>query len=347
MTTYFSTFMSGLQEVVEEALKKDLKNSTKIELLLDGLVVYRSNEPPGNIKKIRFLNNTFILFRFYQKKLSPKVLIEKVLQEPNIITSLPLGLVKNTTRFRVIASRENQVIALDKRLLSKIETVLSRRLMLKVNRKLPDIEVWFLTRREGYAFIGLRITKTPNYEKSLYKGELRPELAHIMCLLADLGHQDVVLDPFAGYGSIPLECVKHFSVKQIFAGEKDKSVFRILRNKAVRHSPKLVVGNWNALNLDFLVKASIDKIITDPPWGFYGKEKIDIVDLYKNILGEFSRILKVNGLIVILTAQKEIFEKLVRQLSCFNLQKKYDILVSGKKAAIYRLKMIKSGNWQK
>lgn len=60
MTTYFSTFISGLGEFIAEQLKKDL-DAVEINLLLDGLVVYKSSSPVEKIKQLRYLNNSFQL----------------------------------------------------------------------------------------------------------------------------------------------------------------------------------------------------------------------------------------------------------------------------------------------
>ena len=338
MTTYFSTFISGLQEPVKKALEQDLKN-IKVKLLLDGLVVYETDKPIMEIKNLRYLNNTFILFRLLKEEVQMQNLVKSVLREPDILSRVPSELLKKVHSFRVIASKENQFVSVDKNILAKVEELISKKLKLKLNRSLPDVEVWFLMRNEGYSFVGLRITKTPNYEKTLHKGELRPELANIMCLLTELKPNDVVLDPFAGYGSIPLECAKYFKVSRIYAGEKDKSIFKPLLEKSKGLSPKLIVGKWDGLNLSSLTDNTIDKIITDPPWGVYQKETMDIKSFYEDMLKEFIRLVKSNGLLVILTAQKELFENLLNTFSQFELVGKYDVLVSGKKAAIYKMRL--------
>lgn len=336
MVSYFSTFISGCQNIVNVALKKKLED-VKIELLLDGLVVYKTNKEIEKVKDLRFLHNTFILFKYFNEPFTTTDLIKHVLQHPKIIPYVHL---KDVSSFRVIASRENQLVTINKKMLVKTETFLASKLCLKIDRTSPDTEVWFLTRNEGCAFIGLRITKKPNYEKILHKGELRPELANIMCVIADIKPTDIVLDPFAGYGSIPIECVKYFEVEKVFAGEKDKKVFEVLRNKSKEIGNRLVVGKWNALNITALTDNKIDKIITDPPWGIYENIEINIDVYYKNMLKEFSRLLKNNGKVIILTAQKKIFEKLIEDFTRFKLLKKYSILVSGKKASIYKIKKI-------
>lgn len=332
MTTYFSTFISGTQEIVEEALKKEIID-LKIVLLLDGLVVFQTKKEIEEILRLRFLNNSFLLFKYYKKSFSSNDLVKQVFQQPDII---PVSRPKGFSSFRVIISKENQLTSIDKNLLSKVEALIAQKLHLKVDRTSPDTEVWFLTRNEGYSFIGLRLTKKPNYEKTLHKGELRPEVANIMCLLADLKPSDIVLDPFSGYGSIPLECTNHFKIEKFFAGEKDKKVFEILRDKT-KVNKRIVLGKWDGLNLSALTNGSIDKIITDPPWGVYTNENTEISVFYKKMFSEFSRLLKINGEVVVLTAQKELMEKLIKGSSKFKLQNKYDILVSGKKAGIYKI----------
>ncbi len=336
MTSYYSTFITGTQEIIPTALKQKLKD-VQIDTVLDGLVVYKTAEPVEKIKDLRFFNNTFVLLFRTKSKISLEKLAKTILGNRNVLSGIPKVIFKNKRSFRVITSDENETVSINKSLLAKTENVISKKLKLKTNRSLPDLEFWFLKRSEGYGFIGIRITKTPNYEKTLHKGELRPELANLMCLTGDLKQSDVVLDPFAGYGSIPIECVKSFKVKQIIASEKDKEVFKLLEKRVKEFGKKIVLGRWDALNLTSLTNSSVDRVITDPPWGLYSQKNVDIEEFYQKMMNEFSRILKPGGLLVLLTAQKEILEKTINRSKTFKLLSKYDVLVSGKKAAIYKI----------
>ncbi|MFC1727269.1 RsmD family RNA methyltransferase [Patescibacteria group bacterium] len=334
---YFSTFITGFEKVVEEALKNTLRN-VRVDLLLDGLVVYSTTSSINSIKKLKFINNTFLLIEKFEDLSDQPMdkMMKYALNKINFEKALNISIPRKYRTFRVIASKENQLVSVNKKLLSELEDILSIKLKLKVNRSLPDIEVWFLTRSEGLGLIGLRITKTPNYEKTLHKGELRPELASLMCVLAELEKTDVIFDPFSGYGAIPLECAKGFKVKQIIAGEKDEKVFKLLQDKTKKMRPKIIVERWDAINLSSLTDNSVDKIITDPPWGLFD-ENIDLRKFYKRMLEEFTRILSPKGLLIILTAQKELIENLINQSASFKLIEKYNVLVSGKKASIYKL----------
>ena len=95
----------------------------------------------------------------------------------------------------------------------------------------------------------------------------------------------------------------------------------------------------NALKLENFADNSINKIATDPPWGLYKKTKLNLRNFYSQILDSFCRVLKTNGLIIILTAQKEIVEtQLANFENQLKLEKTYHTLVSGKKAGVYKIR---------
>src|SRR5574344_1846564 len=60
MKTYYSTFITGFTDVIKENLGKHLKD-VQIALIADGLVVYKTSGDMDAIKRLRFLNNAFVL----------------------------------------------------------------------------------------------------------------------------------------------------------------------------------------------------------------------------------------------------------------------------------------------
>ncbi len=323
-------------EVVIDVLEKELSNF-KLNLLLDGLIVYKTNSELSRIKQLRFINNSFLLLKMIKVKDADQALNEIVswaLTRPistHLISNfLPTG----RHSFRVMFWKENQSISADSRILVELEKKF-RNDQLFVNRTNPTIEFSFLTRNEGYGLFGLRLTRHKDYKKILHKGELRPEIANLMCLLSEPNPKDVFLDSFAGYGAIPIERAS-FPYAKIYAGDINGQLVNELAKKSIKYGKRFRVIKLDATRLTEFKDELIDKIVTDPPWGLYD-ENVILENLYIGFLKEFERILSPQGVIVLLTAAKGCVEECLTKIPMLNLVRKYNILVSGKKASIYKL----------
>ncbi len=345
MKTYASTFISGLKDPVSEMLVHYISDANILSIY-DGLIVYQSNADSKRITGLRFFSNTFLLLKRFNnlKNDSIELMMEEALNmkdlEGKVSTVLSL---RGTQTFRVIASKENHLVSVDKGILKAMEEKIARIHGLVVHRAKPSIEFWFLYRSEQVGFFLLRLTKHASHDKTLQKGELRPELCHILCWLSQPDPGDVFLDPFCGYGAIPFEraLIAHFNM--IFLSDKNKEQVRYCKIAAKKLSEKvksrLFIKRMDVLNLESFEPGFVDKVVTDPPWGFYDDVGMQLPDFYHRFLEELIRIIKVGGLIILLTAQKEIMENAIhaREMDV-KLVEKYDILVSGKKASIYKLK---------
>ncbi len=338
---YLSTFISGLQKPVEKLLKQNL-GVLKIHLLLDGLVLYETNEDVKRIQKLRFLNNTFLVLKKFEKLPNREKAFDYMLQQISKL-NLNVGLknfLPNAKTFRIIASDENEFVSVDKKLLAQVERkiISLKGMRLRVDPHRPQAEFWFLRRSENIGFFMLRLTKNIT-NKKLPAGELRPELAYILCYLSEPDKSDIFLDPFAGHGAIPIERAKNFSYNMIFASDNNKGFRQIIRDriKTKKVNKTIIPKMLDALNMKAFEDGFISKIVTDPPWGLYEDIK-DISAFYASMMKEFVRVLKSGGIIVLLTARKDEFEKVISKHSDLDLLEKYEILVSGKKSAIYKIK---------
>jgi tRNA G10 N-methylase Trm11 len=243
---------------------------------------------------------------------------------------------KGKKSFRIICSKENEMIPIEKKYLYSIENKIVKQYNLYLNIYKPEHEFWFLQRREGIGFFMLRLTKNKN--KNIFKGQLRSELAYILCYLSEPNKEDIFLDPFAGYNSIPQERNKFQYYKNIIANEKDRKKIKFLEKIFRNQNINGKIMQEDALNMNSISAGSISKIVTDPPWGLYQQLNTSITKFYDSMINEFYRILKNNGICVVLTARKEEFEKVLEKYKTrFEIIKKYDILVSGKKTAVYKL----------
>jgi len=345
MNTYLSAFISGFQKPVKQLLKKNV-GALKIHLLFDGLVVYQTNENVSNIQKLRFLNNTFLVLKKFDKLPRAEKAFEYMLKSAaglNLNVALK-NFLPNAKIFRIITSNENEFVSVDKKLLARVENKIIglKGIKLKVNPRRPQIEFWFLRRSENIGFFLMRLTKNIT-NKKLHAGELRPELAYILCSLSEPDKSDIFLDPFAGYESIPIERAKIFPYNLIFAGDNNKEFKQFIKEKIkTRKTKKTIIPKvQDALDMQLFEDNFITKIVTDPPWGLFEDIK-DITSFYFSMTDEFLRVLKSGGIIILLTARKNEFENILSShKNSIELQEKYDILVSGKKSAIYKIKIKK------
>jgi tRNA G10 N-methylase Trm11 len=336
MAVYVSSFVSGLQEPVKDLILKSIRG-TKIIQLFDGLVVYESSVDINRVRQLGFFNNSFVLLKEFDKKMSFEEMIKLAGDSSGeFLELLKKSLGKKDNYFRIVCSDENEFVSVDKRQLSVLEKIISQGASIRVDIYSPDIEFWFLRRSEGKSFFLLRLTKNVS-NKSLHKGELRPELSFIMNSLSEPNSQDVFLDCFCGYGSVPYSRAKNFPFKAVICSDIDSKCVEFTQNKLkdIKSGGKIVVKK-----ADFFEHAenenSVDKIVTDPPWGEFTKIE-DIEEFYFRVLGEFYRVLRKKGIVVFVSSRKDEVENTIKRFGNFKLDKKYDILVNGKKAGIYRL----------
>jgi 16S rRNA G966 N2-methylase RsmD len=296
----YSTFVPGLQTAVAEL-------SGKPTLLLDGAVLYEAEA----LDDAPWAFNTFQVLAWEKGEKTLNRFMKKV-------CSMPLSLPREISAkdFRIVTSEANRLVSVDPNIKKQVEGLIQKRTGLLPERGGSGLEFWFLTRSEGYVFFMKRLTYRRAYDKTLPKGALTPPLAYMLNYLAKPEEGDTLLDPFCGSGAIGKAARAYFHYGKVYESDiQGKNGFKTC--------------GINALP-DWLAHGSVDRIVTDPPWGLFDGD-VDIKNLYETMLDIFSRLLKPGGKIVVLTAQKELMDSLTTAV----LPETYNILVSGKKAGIY------------
>ena len=329
MAEFISSFITGFQHVVEKNLPQILAG-VKILHVFDGLVHYQYAGDSHNLDKIIYFNNTFFVL---------KTMKGKGLNFPSLVgavSSEKKYYLINKGTFRVRFQNENQFVKVDKNISKKAEETVLHNSKLHLDRLSPTTEIWYSIRREGFAFCGQLISKREFTEKNLNKGELRPEIAYLICCYADLKQDDVVAEPFCGYGSIPVQLIKKFRFQKLFASDIDKEKISInMQKKQLKDNPQIELSVNDAFVLPQIIDRSVDVVITDPPWGYF--EQIDdIGEFYKKMFTSFKRILKENGRMIILSARKDEIEKTALEMNVQILSSLHT-LVNGKKASLYKM----------
>lgn len=329
MVEFISSFVTGFQNVVAQDLPSRLKG-IKILNLFDGLVHYSYAGNSRDLENIIYFNNTFFVLKTMKGKgLNFPSMVGTVAREnkPYLITK---------GSFRVRFSQENQFAKVDKQIARKAEETVLRNTKLQVDRLSPSTEIWYAIRREGFAFCGQLISKREFTEKNLNKGELRPEIAYLICCFADTKETDYILEPFCGYGSIPVQLAKKFRFSKLDASDIDsEKIESVASKKQLKDKENISVCVRDAFELKNVADKSVDVVISDPPWGYY--EDIGDAGLfYKKMFTSFKRVLKPEGKMIILSARKDEIEKTAGEMN-IQITDSLHTLVNGKKASLYKM----------
>ena len=332
MAEFISTFMTGFQDVVAADLPARL-NGIKIINVFDGLIHYKYTGNSRDLEKILYFNNTFFVLKTINADHNSKnadfnSLVNAVAQEKKYY-------IINKGSFRVRFIKENQFEKVDKKLTAKAEETVLKNSKLKLDRLSPSTEIWYCLRSEGFAFCGQLISRREFTEKNLNKGELRPELAYLICAFSSVSPHDVILEPFCGFASIPVQLSKRFDFARLFVSDIDAEKIDFVSQKKALQKEAVKISVQDALILPQIDDNSIDLIISDPPWGFY-EDIGDICDFYRNMFNSFRRVLKSDGKMVILTARTEELKKITTEQN-ISIEDSLHTLVNGKKASLFKL----------
>ena len=329
MAEFVSSFITGFQDVVQTDLAARFPK-IKILNLYDGLVHYRFDGDSRELEKIIYFNNTFFVF---------KTMKGKGLSFPSLVGAVCSSkgyFLVNKGTFRVRFQNENQFAKVDKNLTRRVEDYVLANSKLRLDRLSPTNEIWFSIRREGFAFAGELISKREFTEKNLNKGELRPEIAYLICCFADIKPEDTILEPFCGYGSIPVQLAKKFQFIKLYVSDLDSDrAGQTAVRKQLSSAPEGLIEccTADATVLNHIEDKSISLVITDPPWGYF-EELPDIEGFYTKMFKSFDRVLADNGRMIILSARKEELERTATATG-FKIKNSLHTLVNGKKAGVY------------
>jgi len=342
---FFATFASGMQYIVKDILEKQIPG-IKIHQLFDGAVFFETGKTYDKLNMYCF-NNIFSVITYVKSGNGDiESFIRQILyQQPKSETISVNN--KNHKTFRVVVSRENRLTAIDNQLKIKLEKLISAQSGLKLNRNKSDAEFWILYRTEGFCYFLKRLSRHASYEKLLNKGELHPEIAFLMNWFSEAGKNDIMLDPFCGRGSIPLTRALHFSARQIYAFDADAAVIGAVKKKIAGKKSLSDMKNITVKRIDIkdlereLAPESVDKIVTDPPWGLYENLQTGTEEFYRMALAKMEKLLKDSGIMVLLLGRNIAIETEVESIPNLVILQNYNVLVSGKKASLVKLKKIK------
>jgi len=296
---YLATFPAGTYPIIARQLKKFGVGELGIASHDDSSVTFTSNLRHERLIELRFFTNVFLIFEGKLGKYKKAI---------------------KGNAYRLGALTEGMPSEIPAERRRSIQTVIQKEFSLHPQSHGATND-FFLLSRGGQEMLSLRLSRAKHKRQELPKGALRPEVAHILLLAAGIRAKDTLLDPFAGSGSIATEAQRGFGVRTVLAFDAEPQ------------QPFIKAGD--ATNLDAVNTGTVDRIVTDPPWGQY-QGYGSLANVYAQFLAEAKRVLKPRGIMVILVG--DIPEKGVfLQADGFELLKQHSVLISGKKAAVIKL----------
>jgi len=192
----------------------------------------------------------------------------------------------------------------------------------------------FIEHNQAYA--GLRIASSPlnkrHYKISHILGSLNPPVAAALVQLSNSKPNSLILDPFCGAGTILIEAFT-MGYSMIGGDYNPQAISAALRNIIASKTP-LSLNYWDAKNLPLGIH-TVDTIITNLPWGKQVAIEQSLTLFHGKICSELERVIKPNGVMVLLTA----FPELV-QFRNFYVRHKFEISLFGQSLTVLLL----SGN---
>ena len=188
------------------------------------------------------------------------------------------------------------------------------------------VEVW-LTIDGAAAVCGLRLSdrtmRHRTYKLEHRPASLRPTLAAAMVRLAGIQPGQVVLDPMCGAGTLLAE---HLAVagtiraahQPALGGDLDSGAVRAAATNLRRLGPSQV-SRWDARRLP-LADQSVDRILSNPPFGKQLETPAAIGPLYRAMIPEYDRVLRPGGRAVLLTSEARTLNDAARAVGWKSLR---------------------------
>lgn len=331
MKVYASTFVAGCQEIVSRKLKEFTIDRLRILYLDDSFIIFESDLPSTKLTNLRFFNNIFLVIGHQPNTIGINELVRFGAWKLN--DNAPNLAVKGKS-FRILATAGNSLTSINPKAREEFADAITKAYNLNESSHRPDIEFWCFLRKSKMGVAAIKLLNSAFKKVKQPAGSLQPELAHLLGLVAGVGSHDIVLDPFAGSGAILQECRIGFHAKKLIAAEVDSKLVKMLKETS-----EFEVKQSSASNLSFLADNSINRVITDPPWGKFGNyTTTQLNQLYLESISEIQRVLKSGGIAVILSGATYIMQRAIENTQDLVLVKSYPILVAGQKSTIYKLR---------
>jgi tRNA (guanine6-N2)-methyltransferase len=200
------------------------------------------------------------------------------------------------------------------------------------------VEVW-LTIHGATAVCGLRLSdrtmRHRTYKMEHVPASLRPTLAAALVRLADARSGHVILDPMCGAGTIlaeQLEAARPSRLRlEVWGGDLEPAAVRAAAAN-LRRLGAVFLARWDAARLP-LPAASVDRVVSNPPFGKQLGRPAEIGPLYRRVVAEQDRVLRPGGRAVLLVSDEAAVRAAARAVG-WKPERQLRVRILGQRAAV-------------
>jgi 23S rRNA G2445 N2-methylase RlmL len=196
----------------------------------------------------------------------------------------------------------------------------------------------------------LHVVKNGGLTRNLFRREwkresvpagINPALAYILCQIAEISEDDVILDPFCGAGTIGISAGLYFNPKKILCSDVSGQAIDMATvnlNASKLDTKKITFFRSNISQLT-IAKDTITKVITNMPFGIRVGNHEQNLKLYRSFADQMKGVVKKDGLLVLYTSEKELLNTVLDKKS-FKFIKEFQIEQGGLFPSIFVIKKI-------
>ncbi|MEM5866791.1 MAG: THUMP domain-containing protein [Candidatus Aenigmatarchaeota archaeon] len=314
----------GLEDIVKLELKEKIKNAKFLGKFknLQGkvLIEAKSSKKLFSLRSIHHISTLISSFQISTLDRSGLEEIARELEKINLN-----GVLKNKKSFRITSQR----VGLHSFTSVDVQKIAGRVVQEKYGLDV-DLENFDVNLRVDVfgkdVLISSQLTRESLYKRFklpfVHPAAIKSTIAYGLIRIADVKKGEVVVDPMCGGGTILLELADIFRKNvEIFGSDiNPKFVDGAIRNAKANKLDEFI--NFRVLDAtkleEFFEENSVDKIITDLPYGIRMKRK-NLKILYRDFLISAHNILKEIGRVVVLTARADSFRILVFREKIFKI----------------------------
>jgi len=201
------------------------------------------------------------------------------------------------------------------------------------------VEVW-MTIRGATAVCGLRLSdrtmRHRTWKTEHVPASLRPTMAAAMARMVGTVPDNLVLDPMCGAGTILGELIELSKRRRaghlnVLGGDVEIVALRAAGANLRRVGPAFM-SRWDATCLP-IANESIDRIVSNPPFGKQLGSPEEIGPLYQSMVREYDRVLKDDGRVVLLVSEQQALRDAIRPVK-WQAQRQLKVETLGQDAVI-------------